>query len=144
MELVTKTFEELTTQELYEILKARARVFVGEQGINYVDEDDVDYESLHCFYMENSIVKGYLRAYRGEDPNVMKIGRVLTLEHGKGLGTILMKESMKAIKSRTGCKAIHMDAQKQAVKFYEKLGFKVTSGEYLEAGIVHVDMEMEI
>ncbi len=44
-----KTFSELTTQELYEILKSRAEVFVKEQGIVYVDADDVDYVSLHAF-----------------------------------------------------------------------------------------------
>ena len=34
----TKTFDELTTRELYEILKSRAEIFVKEQGINYVDD----------------------------------------------------------------------------------------------------------
>ena len=143
MDSVTKTFEELTSRELYEILKSRAEVFVKEQNISYVDEDDVDYRSLHIFLMEDGRVTAYLRAYPdGED--AVKIGRVLTLIHGRGLGTELMKYAIKAISERLDCKIIRMDAQKQAVEFYKRLGFTVDSGEYLEAGIPHVDMSLEI
>ena len=49
MHLVVKKFDELTTTELYEILKARA-VFVVEQNCVYQDLDDIDYDSLHVFY----------------------------------------------------------------------------------------------
>jgi ElaA protein len=138
-----KPFSELTTQELYEILKSRAEVFVKEQGIVYVDEDDVDYTSLHVFCMRNNRVCAYLRAYK-EDESSVKIGRVLTLEHGKGIGTDLMKYAIKELPKITGCKKIVMDAQKHAVPFYKRLGFTITSEEYLEEGIVHVDMCREI
>ena len=50
MKLVSKFFEELTTIELYEILKARAEIFVVEQECIYQDLDDKDYKSLHVFY----------------------------------------------------------------------------------------------
>lgn len=49
MKLTVKKFQELTTTELYEILKARAEIFIMEQEINYQDMDDIDYKSLHCF-----------------------------------------------------------------------------------------------
>lgn len=62
MKLTAKFFDELSSSELYEILKSRARIFVFEQGIKYVDEDDTDYDSLHCFFMENGVVTAYLRA----------------------------------------------------------------------------------
>ena len=39
MELFAKSFEELDTTELYEILKARAEIFVMEQNIMYQDMD---------------------------------------------------------------------------------------------------------
>jgi ElaA protein len=48
MNFVAKEFDELTTKELYEILKARAKVFIVEQGIQCQDMDDVDYRSLKC------------------------------------------------------------------------------------------------
>lgn len=143
MNWIDKTFEELTSRELYEILKSRAEVFVKEQNISYVDEDDVDYRSLHIFLMEDNRVTAYLRAYQDGDDTV-KIGRVLTLVHGRGLGTELMKHAIKAIPERMNCKIIRMDAQKQAVEFYRRLGFSVDSEEYLEEGIPHVDMSLEI
>lgn len=144
MELNVKTFEELTTAELYEILKARAQIFIVEQQINYQDMDDMDDKSLHCFFMENAKVTAYLRAfYKDENPKVVKIGRVLTIKHGNGTGRALLEQSLKIIKEKMKCDKICIDAQKYAVGFYEKFGFKVTSDDFLEDGIVHVAMELE-
>lgn len=143
MDWFIKSFEELSAKEIYEILKSRAEIFVMEQGIHSIDMDDVDYESYHVFGMEDNRIKAYLRAYRSDD-NFVKIGRVLTLIHGIGLGTELMKYAIKKIPEKIKCDKIIMDAQKHAVPFYEKIGFVITSGEYLEAGIVHVNMELKV
>lgn len=145
MKFIVKSFNELTVTELYEILKARAEIFVVEQQITYQDMDDIDYRSLHCFLQENNTVIAYLRAYyKDEGDGVVQIGRVLTLQHGKGLGKRLMNESMAAIRSKMKCGKFCMEAQKYAIGFYEKLGFQVTSEEFMEAGIVHVAMEMDL
>ncbi len=145
MDLLVKNFSELTAAELYEILKARSEIFVMEQQILYQDMDDIDYRSLHCFFMEDNRVTAYLRAfYEDESKGCVRIGRVLTLEHGKGLGKELMLRSMEAICSRMKCNKFCMDAQKYAIGFYEKLGFKVTSDEFLEEGIMHVVMELDL
>lgn len=145
MRVTVKTFDELTTTELYEILKARAEIFIMEQNINYQDMDDIDYRSLHCFIKEGDKVIAYLRAfYKSEDRSVVKIGRVLTLEHGKGVGRVLLEESLNAVKEKMHCHKIYIEAQKHAIGFYEKFGFVTTSGEFLEEGIVHVAMELEV
>ena len=145
MNLISKKFNELSATEIYEILKARAEIFVIEQNIRYQDMDDIDYNSLHCFFMEDNKVIAYLRAfYQDDDKDIVKIGRVLTLEHGNGIGKNLMEQSLKSIKEKMNCKKICMDAQKYAVGFYEKFGFKVVSDDFLEEGIVHVVMELEL
>ena len=59
----SKFFDELSTGELYEILKARAEIFVVEQNCVYQDLDDLDYRSLHVFCQEDGIVTAYLRAF---------------------------------------------------------------------------------
>lgn len=142
MKFFSKKFSELSTTELYEILKARAEIFIMEQQIQYQDMDDIDYNSLHCFFREDKKVTAYLRAYyKDNNQNTVKIGRVLTLKHGNGIGKELLKQSLEAIKSKLNCEHICIDAQKHAVGFYEKLGFRVTSGDFLEEGIVHVAME---
>ena len=143
MNWTIKTFDELTGKEIYEILKSRAEIFVKEQKISYVDEDDVDYRSWHVFGMENGRVAAYLRAFK-DGENTLKIGRVLTLVHGKGTGSQLMKYAISELKSKTNCKKFIMDAQSHAISFYKRLGFIITSEVYLEEGIPHVDMELTL
>ena len=135
----TKLFDELTTKELYEILKARARIFITEQKILYVDMDDIDYKSLHVFIEENGQVLAYFRAYL-EDEITVKIGRVLTLTHGCGYGARLLVKGLEEVKSKFKCKKIVIDAQKHAEGFYKKFGFVTCSDDFLEEGIIHVKM----
>lgn len=143
MELTVKKFHELTTTELYEILKARAEIFIMEQQINYQDMDDTDYESLHCFIKDGNKVIAYLRAfYKDRDNAVVKVGRVLSLEHGKGLGRALLEASLPQIREKMNCNKIYIEAQKHAIGFYEKFGFQIISGEFWEEGILHVAMEL--
>ena len=145
MELIVKNFKELNTTELYEILKARSEIFNMEQNIHYQDMDNIDYKSLHCFFVKDSKVIAYLRAYYEEnDIDIVRIGRVLTLEHGKGIGKELITKSLIAIKDKMKCKKIIMDAQKHATGFYEKFGFQITSDDFLEEGVVHVVMELKL
>ena len=145
MEFTVKKFSELSAKELYEILKSRAEIFLLEQGIVCQDMDDTDYESLHCFFWEEDRVIGYLRAFCSDKgKGTVTVGRVLTLEHKKGLGSRLMKNSIEEIKKTFDCKKISVHAQKQAVGFYEKMGFITVSDEFLEEGVVHVTMELKL
>lgn len=141
MDFVVKEFSELSTVELYEIIKSRSEIFLLEQNIICQDLDDVDYNSLHCLFTDGKRVIAYLRAFI-LDKDTVSIGRVLTLEHGRGLGSELMKRSIKEISKRFSCKKISLHAQKQAVEFYKKLGFAIVSDEFLEEGVVHVTMEV--
>ena len=143
MEYKAKFFDQLETKELYEILKARLDVFLIEQKIHYQDLDDLDYESLHCFYVDNGKIEGYLRAFQVES-GVVKIGRVLARKRRNGLGTRLLKNSINEIKKKFNAKKIITDAQKHAEGFYIKNGFKTVGEDFLEEGIVHVKMEIEL
>lgn len=145
MKYIIKKFEELTTTELYEILKLRSEIFVVEQNCVYQDLDNIDYQSLHIFFEENQNVFAYLRIYpkRGET-DVVQIGRVVTLKHRTGSGSALMEKGIQTIKDTMNYKKIYIVAQKQAIGFYEKFGFIVTSDEFLEDGIPHVAMELAL
>ena len=140
LKLQTKFFDELTTRELYEIVRARTEIFLLEQRIICQDFDGVDYEALHCFLEEGGKVLAYLRAYPAGE-GVAKVGRVLSITHGEGYGTHLMKEALPVIREKLGSKTILVHAQKTAEGFYHKLGFIVTSSDYMEEGIPHVTME---
>ena len=141
MKLITKHFTELTTTELYEILKARAEIFVVEQNCIYQDLDDIDYRSLHIFYEENGKVMAYLRAFEKDSASkIVQIGRVLTLTHGIGLGGKLLKEGLSQIKEKMNPSSIYIEAQCYATGFYERESFVISSDEFLEDGIPHVEM----
>ena len=141
MKLVSKFFEELTTTELYELLKVRSEVFVVEQNCIYQDLDDKDYRSLHVFYEEDREVLAYLRAFTKKE-GVVQIGRVLSTTHGIGLGGKILKEGLLQIQEKFHPKKIYLEAQCYAIGYYEREGFKVCSEEFLEDGIPHVAMEL--
>ena len=141
MEFKKKYFNELSNIELYEILKARAAIFIVEQKCIYQDLDDIDYNSLHIFYEDNKKIIAYLRIFPKEK-DVVQIGRVLSIEQGKGFGGKILSEGIKIIKKEMNVKKIYIEAQKYAIGFYEREGFKVCSQEFLEDGIPHVQMEL--
>lgn len=144
MNFKAKNFNELSLTELYEILKVRSRVFIVELGMKCQDIDGADADSRHFFIEEKGEVVAYLRAFYEDNKTSVRIGRVLSATHGKGLGKEIMLKATQDIKKNMPCKKICLDSQKHAIGFYEKLGFKTVSGEFLEEGVLHVKMEMGI
>lgn len=142
MNFVAKSFGELSKEELYEILKARCEIFIVERGMRCQDMDGMDQVSRHFLLEEGGKILAYLRAFYDETEGAVKIGRVLTVTHGIGLGAKLMRFAIEDIKKNMEVSKIYVDAQKHAVGFYEKMGFKTVSGEFLEEGVMHVKMEL--
>jgi ElaA protein len=136
-----KTFNELTTKELYEILRLRAEIFVVEQNCVYQDLDGIDYNSVHIFYEDNGRVLAYLRFYP-LDENTVSLGRVVTLYHKSGFGGKILKIGLDEIKKRFNPQTVVIHAQCQAKGFYEKFGFKETSDVFLEDEIEHIEMKL--
>ena len=141
LNFVCKYFDELSVKELYELLKARSAIFVVEQNCPYLDMDDKDYQSLHMFYEEEGKVLACCRAFVVSE-GVVKIGRVLSVEHGKGLGGKILKSAIEQVKNIYNPKKITIGAQCYAKGYYEREGFKQCSKEYLEDGIPHINMEL--
>ena len=136
----SKFFSELTAREVYEIVRARQEVFLMEQKIICRDFDGVDYDALHCFIERDGRVCAYLRAYKSDEG--VKIGRVLTIPHGVGLGKKLMESALPKIKEAFGADEIILHSQIQAEGFYEKLGFRRVGEVFLEEGIEHITMSL--
>ena len=144
MELVYKTFDELTSAEVYELLRARSEIFVVEQTCVYQDIDGIDYRSVHVFYKnDDGSVAGCLRLYTADmGQDVIQLGRMLTVKHGTGLGGKLLHAGVEYAKKHMNAKKIFLHAQKYAIGFYAKEGFEVCSEEFLEDEIPHVEMEL--
>jgi ElaA protein len=140
-------FAELSTNELYAILKARQAVFVVEQNCPFLDADDVD---QHCLHLSGWHVRGdtnALAAYARLVPPKLKyvepsIGRVITaLEfRGRGFGKELMQRAVQAMDELYPSLAIRIGAQQYLERFYSGFGFVTASSTYIEDGIPHVEM----
>lgn len=144
MNFVSKNFCELETAELYEILRARSQIFSLEQNMHCQDIDGIDYKSRHFFLEQDGKVLAYLRAfYTDNSKTAVKIGRVLTVTHGEGLGAEVMHKALLDIKQNMSCQKICLCSQKHAIGFYEKLGFKTVSQEFLEEDVPHVAMQLD-
>jgi len=143
MRFVSKFFEELTITELYEILKAREAVFLLEQRCICQDLDDMDYRSLHIFFEEDGKVAAYLRAYLREN-GMAHMGRVLTVQRGTGLGGQLLREGIEEVRKKLQPKQIYIEAQTHAVGFYAREGFRVCSEEFMDHGIPHKKMLLDL
>ena len=141
MEILERRFEELSIDELYELLRLRAEVFVVEQDCPYQDLDCNDQKAVHLFAIEDGKVEACLRVYLKDDGNA-SIGRVVTSKKVRGTGLALkMMEMGKRISLREFVdRPIVIHAQCYATGFYRKCGFEISSGEFLEDDIPHVEM----
>ena len=145
MELSVKKFSELSTVELYGIIKARIEIFVVEQNCPYQDLDGNDADCYHVFFSENGNILAYCRvAPRGLIYENVTVGRVITVARGTGLGKKLIYEALKVAKEKFSADTVSIGAQIQAQGFYEKCGFTATDKKYTEDGIPHVMMYKNI
>ena len=142
LKLTIQSFEELTTFELYEILKVRAAVFVVEQECAYQDLDDIDFRSIHVTLHGDDGIIAYARVFM-DDGGLWHIGRVLTTERDRHFGLEVMREAIKVANAHDA-ECIEIEAQCYALGFYGKLGFQVSSVEFMLDGIPHRRMRLRI
>ena len=135
--------EDMSTLELFEIIKARETVFVVEQQCAYQETDDMDLQSWHLA----ASIEGQLAAYvRVVSPGIKydqpSIGRVMTVSRFRNLkiGRSLMNEAIRFTEEKYPSMGIKIGAQVYLRKFYESLGFEPVSESYDEDGIPHIDM----
>ena len=144
MNTVIKNFSELSTEEIYNILKLRSEVFVVEQNCVYQDIDEKDQKAVHLFLEKNNEIMAYTRIFKKGDyyEENPSIGRVVVSkkERGKKLGKEIMLNSIEFIKKELEGRKIELSAQKYLDKFYKDLDFYSEGEDYLEDGIPHQRM----
>jgi len=146
MELIWKVskFEELTINQLYEILHLRCKIFVVEQNAPYLDMDYKDQKALHLQGYVNGKLVAYCRLFKAGDYfEEACIGRVIVDEEYRkhGYGHQLMEKALGIEHSVLGEIKITISAQLYLKRFYESHGFNQTSDVYLEDGIPHIQMK---
>jgi len=141
-----KSFDTLSVNELYDILRLRSEIFVVEQNCVYLDIDGKDKVALHLFGEFNGKIVAYSRLFKaGISFDNASIGRVVVDVNyrDKKWGHDLMLEAIAGIKTHFGERKITIGAQLYLKKFYESHGFLQTSEMYLEDDIPHIEMKRE-
>jgi len=143
-----KYFDELSAAEIYEIAKARQKVFIVEQNCPFLDMDDLDYHSWHLYQTDNAgEVIAYLRLMetggKFTDPS---IGRLLTTGEfrGKGMGKKIMAEGISMARAKFPGQVIRIFAQQYLEDFYSSFGFRKVGTPYLEDDILHINMYLSV
>lgn len=137
------SWDELSKEELYDILQLRLAVFSVEQDCPYQDCDGLDQSAHHLLAYENNRLVGYLRVFESLDKydGNAAIGRVCCAEskRGSGLGKDLMLAGVDYCDTHFR-KTVNISAQAYLRDFYSEFGFVVASKIYFEDGIEHIKM----
>jgi len=141
---ITKSYSELSVDELYKVLRLRSEVFVVEQKCIFLDIDGNDQMAHHCMgYIDGQLV-AYTRLF---DVNLIYegyrcIGRVMTslTQRRTGLGKKLIEYSISECIRLYGQGPIKIGAQYYLKNFYSTYGFIQCSDVYEEDGIDHIYM----
>jgi ElaA protein len=143
---IIKSFDELTTNELYNILQLRSEVFVVEQDCLYQDIDGKDQKALHILGIKDDKLVAYTRIFKpGDYFEFASIGRVVVAKNQRHhkYGYDLMNASIQAVEQYFEQPTIKISAQAHLKGFYSNVGFKTIGMEYLEDNIPHIAMIKE-
>jgi ElaA protein len=138
-----RAFHELSTTELYQIMKARIDVFVVEQECPYHEADNRDLKAYHLFFLDEGEIEAYCRLFpKGVVYEEASIGRVLVRKdkRGKGIASQLLAKALDVLDETWKEPAVKIQAQAYLREFYGAFGFKAISEVYLEDNIPHIDM----
>ncbi|RFA11266.1 GNAT family N-acetyltransferase [Subtercola boreus] len=142
--MIQKRFSELTTTELYAVLKLRTDVFYVEQKVDESELDDRDREpsTEHFWLADGPRVIAYLRVLEDAEPEHLDAARVIgrvvvSAEHrGQGHAQVLLAR----VVEQFGGEAMLLHAQSYTAGLYAKFGFEPFGPEFSEAGILHTTM----
>ena len=119
----------------------RLSVFCDEQGIDKKEEltgDDVLF--THFYLYIGDVLVSYARARKID--NYYLVGRVVTKKEyrNKGYSSKIFR-FIEEMALNEGINTIKLHAQDVSLGYYLKLGFKITSEQYIEAGVEHHNIE---
>jgi predicted GNAT family N-acyltransferase len=137
MNIVVADFE----RDIDAIRGVRFAVFVDEQQIpRELEMDDRDVACVHWLALdEGGRAIGTVRFDAGSSGKVGRLA-VLRSERGRGVGRELMERLHEHARSQ-GLAQVWCHAQSSAAPFYVRLGYRISSVPFEEAGIEHVRME---
>lgn len=138
--------ERVTWEEAEKDLRGlREAVFINEQHVPVALEwDGHDTEAVHVLALDaDAQAIGTGRLLQADDSG--HIGRMAVLPpwRHQGVGTALLG-ALVSIAQSLGLKRVELDAQTQALGFYEAQGFSTFGDIFMDAGILHQRMQMSL
>ena len=133
------------TRDIATCRALRRVVFIEEQGVSEADEiDDLDEAAIHLLAFLDDTPVGTARLL--VDGSTGKVGRVCVLRaaRGTGLGAALMRAAVDRFRAMPGVRKVKLGAQSHATGFYEALGFRVVGEPFMDAGIEHREMVLDL
>ena len=142
-----KHYNELTVDEIYDLISLRVEIFSVEQEAVYNDLDGYD---KFCFHLigkneDDKIISTTRIIPPGVKYDKTSFGRVaLNKDYRKrGAGHQMINMVNDFIAEKYPKNGIKISAMLYLEKFYEEHGFKRSSDVYLDCEIEHIDMEIE-
>ena len=130
------------SKEYRQMVQLRIDVLRKPLGLSFTD-DELSKEKNHILIgaFEEEKMLGCCMLIKLEDGSVrLRQMAVLNNLQGKGIGRALTQFA-ENIARDIGYKKITMHARKPVTGFFEKLGYRVSSAEFLEITIPHFEME---
>ncbi len=131
-------------QDMAAVYALRFEVFVYEQSVPpEIELDEEDPHAIHILAEEDGEVIGCGRILlHGNDAHIGRLA-VKKCRRGQGVGRAVCDFAIDICR-KEGIAHIRLNAQLQAVGFYEKLGFGQQGTPFMEAGIEHIAMALSI
>ena len=134
-----------TEDDIAQCQRLRRIVFIEEQGVSEADEiDGLDGDCAHVLATIDGTPVGAARIrYLGDTAKIQRVC-VLKSHRNRGLGAQLMRFILAELAANPRVNAARLGSQTHALDFYRKLGFEAVGEEYMDAGIPHRDMEIDL
>jgi len=142
--VIAKTWDQLTTAELYSFLKLRTDVFYVEQKVDdtELDNRDLEPDTIHYWIADGLGAAAYLRVLFDETAEHRDahrvVGRVVVRGDRRGEG--LAQQLFAQVLEQFGSEPMMLHAQEYIAPLYAKSGFEAFGDVYQEAGIAHISM----
>ena len=133
------------TAEYQRMIKLRDEILRKPLGLTFTpDELEKEKHNLHIAAYEDDQMLGCCMLVE-EEPQTVRLRQMAVMNdlQGKGIGRALMQFAENLARDR-GYKKITMHARKNALGFYEKMGYKKIGKEFHEITIAHYVMEKEL
>lgn len=133
------------TPEYQQMVKLRDDILRKPLGLGFTPQElETEKDNMLIGAFEEDHMLGCCMLVE-ENPETVRLRQMAVLNdlQGKGIGRALMNFAENIARDR-GYKILSMHARKNAIGFYEKMGYRVSGNEFTEVTIPHYVMEKKL